>query len=159
MWQRMLMCIVQDKRFTSLEKSQSTLGSCTHLTFMCPLVTRYLSILLSFLVLNWQIICEIGAVLKWTEPQALTLNASKGIGWLTATVMPLTRANASLHVWHMCNGTCGGRTTWAMLALKVGVKVDVEFTGNACCCCCCEVVGTPTPLEESISGKARKGCI
>lgn len=61
-----------------------------------PPVTRYSSILLSFLVLNWQIICEIGAVLKWTEPRALTLNASKGIGdwrpqpcfWPKATQSP-----------------------------------------------------------------------
>lgn len=47
--------------------------------------------------------------------------------------------------------------TWAF---KVGVRVrvDVEFTGNACCCCC-EVVAIPDGDQEGTSGEARTGAI
>lgn len=66
-----------------------------------PPVTRSSSLLWSLIVLYWQIICEMSAVLKWTEPRAFTSNVSEGIGWLTATVMPLTKAN-TVSMYDIC---------------------------------------------------------
>lgn len=114
-----------------------------------PPVTRYSSLLWSLLVLYWQIICEISAVLKWTEPRAFTSNVSEGIGWLTATVMPLTKAN-TVSMYDICAydiWDLDRRKWWthnlthssSQCAFKVGVRVNAEFTGDACCR---EVVGT-----------------
>lgn len=82
------------------------------------------------------------ADLKWTKPQALPLDASNGICWLTAIVIPLTKhdivcvTHTSWDTHEMFVANHNLTEFWSPLkilsALRVGVRVKVEFTGNAC---------------------------
>ena len=76
------------------------------------------------------------AVLKWTKPRALRLDVSNGIGWLTSTVIPLTKHDAlrATHVsWdthEMLVGNHGLPESWSPIKILSALRGGVGGLGS-----------------------------